>query len=396
MFVALELANAEPYLLQSLRRAEAAGLPLTRLRVLHQLALHDVLRGLGCARIVQGRELAEELGALALTAEFDHTLATYYAIAHELDLASDCAERALTAARRYRLAELTTLVIGLRATIDAMRGRRAEAERQVAAALSAADELGPLMRAALGGTALVLAALADDDLRMAVARVSETRLLLPADRILFQPPFFGSFYGVAAVVQAAAGADELIEGRDWVHFDDVYMRCCFNVALGIVAGRAGDTERAAALFTAGDEGLVNVPWFRALCRRYAAEAALVDGWGEPAVWLREAEVFFERCGNEPLARACRSLLRLAGTSPRRRRFAPAGAGPPGVELTTREADVLVLLADGLTNREIASRLYLSVRTVEKHVERLLSKTGQVNRTALATYATEQKLVTRHT
>jgi DNA-binding CsgD family transcriptional regulator len=371
-------------------------LPLTRLRVLHQLALHDLLRGKGCARIVQGRELAEELGALALIAEFDHTLATYYAIAHELDLAWDCAERALTAARRYRLAELTTLVIGLRATIDAMRGRRAEAERQVAAALSAADELGPLMRAALGGTALVLAALADDDLRMAVARVSETRMLLPADRILFQPPFFGSFYGIAAVVQAAAGTHELIEGRDWVQFDDVYMRCCFNVALAIVAGRAGDTERAAALFTAGDEGLANVPWFRALCRRYAAEAALVDGWGEPAVWLREAEVFFDGCGNEPLARACRSLLRLAGTSPQRRRLAPAGAGPPGVELTRREADVLVLLVDGLTNREIASRLYLSVRTVEKHVERLLAKTGQVNRTALATYATEQQLVSRRT
>ena len=58
--------------------------------------------------------------------------------------------------------------------------------------------------------------------------------------------------------------------------------------------------------------------------------------------------------------------------------------------------MLVLLADGLTNREIADRLYISVRTVEKHVERLLSKTGQVNRTALATYATEQRLVTRHT
>ncbi len=342
-------------------------------------------------RIEQGRGLAEELGALVLTAEFDHTLATYHAIAHELDLASDCAERALTEARRYRLSELTTLVIGLRATIEAMRGHRAEAERQVAGAMAAAGELGPLMKAAVSGAALVLAALAEDDLRTAAQRVSDTRALLPADKILFQPPFFGSLYGVAAVVHAAAGAREMVEGRDWVQFDDVYMRCSFAVARGIVAGRAGDTERAAALFAAGDGGLVKVPWFRALYRRYAAEAALADGWGDPAVWLREAEQFFEDCGNEPLARACRSVLRLAGTSPQRRRPAPAEPSLSGVELTTREADVLALLADGLTNREIAGRLYLWPRTVEKHVERILAKTGQVNRTALATFVTERHL-----
>ena len=51
--------------------------------------------------------------------------------------------------------------------------------------------------------------------------------------------------------------------------------------------------------------------------------------------------------------------------------------------------MLALLADGLTNKEIAGRLYLSPRTVEKHVERILAKTNQPNRTALAAYATEQ-------
>ena len=37
--------------------------------------------------------------------------------------------------------------------------------------------------------------------------------------------------------------------------------------------------------------------------------------------------------------------------------------------------MLGLVADGLANKEIAARLYLSVRTVEKHVESLLRKTG---------------------
>ena len=52
--------------------------------------------------------------------------------------------------------------------------------------------------------------------------------------------------------------------------------------------------------------------------------------------------------------------------------------------------MLALLAEGLTNKEIATRLYLSPRTVEKHVERILAKTGQANRTALAAFATEHE------
>ena len=42
-------------------------------------------------------------------------------------------------------------------------------------------------------------------------------------------------------------------------------------------------------------------------------------------------------------------------------------------ITSREADVLVLLCEGRANREIAERLSLSPRTIEKHVERLLAK-----------------------
>jgi DNA-binding CsgD family transcriptional regulator len=54
-------------------------------------------------------------------------------------------------------------------------------------------------------------------------------------------------------------------------------------------------------------------------------------------------------------------------------------------VTRREADVLVLLADGLTNKELAGRLHLSPRTVEKHVGSLLTKTGCRRRAQLAGY-----------
>ncbi len=56
------------------------------------------------------------------------------------------------------------------------------------------------------------------------------------------------------------------------------------------------------------------------------------------------------------------------------------------ELTDRELDVLRLLAEGLTDREIADRLFLSVTTVRYHVSNLMSKTGLSSRTELAVQA----------
>ena len=55
-------------------------------------------------------------------------------------------------------------------------------------------------------------------------------------------------------------------------------------------------------------------------------------------------------------------------------------------LTEREAQVARLVAEGLTNKAIAARLQLSVRTVESHVRHALAKVGQENRTQLAGWA----------
>jgi DNA-binding NarL/FixJ family response regulator len=57
-------------------------------------------------------------------------------------------------------------------------------------------------------------------------------------------------------------------------------------------------------------------------------------------------------------------------------------------VTGRELEVLGLLGERLSNREIAQRLYLSPRTVEKHVERLLHKTGAGARSDLGRLARE--------
>ena len=70
--------------------------------------------------------------------------------------------------------------------------------------------------------------------------------------------------------------------------------------------------------------------------------------------------------------------------------------PPGPGLTRREAEVAQLMASGLTNREIAARLYLSVRTVEVHVDRILTKLGFRTRTQLTAWAYEHGLMTGNT
>lgn len=76
---------------------------------------------------------------------------------------------------------------------------------------------------------------------------------------------------------------------------------------------------------------------------------------------------------------------------RRGRFSPASATPSGA-LTPREAEVLVLLAQGRSNKQIALRLALSLRTVEGYVSNVLAKLGVTSRTEAALYALSHHLV----
>jgi HD-GYP domain-containing protein (c-di-GMP phosphodiesterase class II) len=77
-------------------------------------------------------------------------------------------------------------------------------------------------------------------------------------------------------------------------------------------------------------------------------------------------------------------------------LAAAGHGRPRTRrddaLTSREVEVLGLVARGLSNRDIASRLVLSEKTVRNHVERTYAKIGATNRVGASLYALERGLV----
>ena len=138
-----------------------------------------------------------------------------------------------------------------------------------------------------------------------------------------------------------------------------------------------------ALEVAGDRAGAAAAWER-IGRRYDAALAWLGSPDEAG--LRGALATLEALGARAAATAARRRMRQVGIRaiPRGPRAATRSA-PAG--LTAREQQVLALLADGLADREISARLFISERTVHHHVSAVLSKIGVSSRTAAARAAT---------
>jgi DNA-binding CsgD family transcriptional regulator/tetratricopeptide (TPR) repeat protein len=96
-------------------------------------------------------------------------------------------------------------------------------------------------------------------------------------------------------------------------------------------------------------------------------------------WARATRDKAEQIGALLYVRRSDDLLKNAGLTPR---GAPVGA-PSSIRMTERESQVLELLAQGLSNREIAARLFISTKTASVHVSNILRKTGASSRTEAA-------------
>jgi DNA-binding NarL/FixJ family response regulator len=164
-------------------------------------------------------------------------------------------------------------------------------------------------------------------------------------------------------------------------------------ARAVELGRRGHIAEAEEAFARADSDLAPCDWYRHHARRLVAEAAIRDRWGNPKRWLADALAFFDTTGPPAVASACRSLLRQAG-APVPRRHRPAPDLPDALTaagVTPREAEVLTLLAEGLSTRDIAARLYLSPKTVERHIANLAAKVGVGGRSELVSFAARHLL-----
>ena len=152
------------------------------------------------------------------------------------------------------------------------------------------------------------------------------------------------------------------------------------LAEGRVALAAGDSDATSRLEEAmarfAEQGMA----LKAACTRLLLARAVPADQREVALAeARRALQEFERLGAPRDADEAAAFLRRHGARGR--------TGPKDVGLLTRrEREILDLLAEGLTNAEIAARLYVSTKTVGHHVSRILAKLGVRSRGEAAAYA----------
>jgi DNA-binding NarL/FixJ family response regulator len=161
-------------------------------------------------------------------------------------------------------------------------------------------------------------------------------------------------------------------------------RAAAGRAQALVALAQGDAASAAALAlrAVAEAASAGAALEVARSRLVAGRALLAADRSAAIAELTAAGDEAARCGAPRVADQARQELRRAGV-----RVGGGGrraAGSAGVaSLSRREREIANLVADGLTNREIGSRLYLSEKTIETHLTRVFQKLGLRSRTQVA-------------
>ena len=209
--------------------------------------------------------------------------------------------------------------------------------------------------------------------------------------------------------------------RALAEHEDVARRSRLLAAMVEVALATGDVEaaRSAADELAGDAADIGTPYLAALSAHAEGLVSLADGNPRAALpqlrraWSlwQEVDVPYETArtrvkvsaacrmlGDEDAARmeldAARTVFEQLGATADLAALDGADGPAPahGHSLSSREREVLALVAQGHTNRAIAIRLFLSEKTVARHLSNIFAKLGVGSRAAATAYAYEHGLV----
>jgi DNA-binding CsgD family transcriptional regulator len=363
-------------------------LPIWEIHALVPLGNDDALRDGRLDRLEQARRLASQAGVLTARYQAETTIALHTVLRGDFAAAGALLDQVIAATIRLKLLDTTQQALLNRAVLYGHRGRRAEMDDALAELRRWDGYQQPRFPPRAYGLARAFCALLEEN--HALAREDLARALREeeANPALFQ---LVGRYGLNLLLDVLAG------DAGWDRYTALtsapasrlrWDRQFALFARAVLVGRDGDAVAAEA---AVEEALrVGEPFTlaRHLGLRLVAEEALTDGWGSPVDWLRAAEDYFHSEDIPAVAAACRALLRRGGFRVAQRRTGVEEI-PPSLRsagVTAREYEVLRLLIERLGNREIADRLHLSQRTVEKHVSSLIAKTGQPNRVALSKFA----------
>lgn len=364
-----DLAAAGVAFERALVTAQSAGLPHWRLRALHELGTIDLFDHAGFERLVQAHQTARETGALVTMAVLDLQLSAAFTCRWDLEGCDAHARSAIDIARQLGLDQVGAKALAMLCGSASMRADLARTEEYAASAMSALpdDRMLEGLCLASQGLAVLLAGDVDRAIEPWSRGIRVLSRLPHAE-----PAAVRALWPLLLAVRGDRQARSALEEARRLGVAAFRLnRAVLVYGDAVLAGRQGDRKRAQDLVAVADRSWINCDGWADLVRLLAAPAAASDGWADPRPWLERARAGFAQRGLPQLVRRCEELLGAAVPNPW-----------SAIGVTRREAEVLSLVGHGLRNKDIAARLQVSPRTVEKHVESILRKVGARSRVEL--------------